>query len=150
MKPLFVLLGTFVISLLATKLLTGQYDYFLSGRIAMSVMLLFTAIGHFKLTKGMTMMMPDFIPYKKQLVYLTGIIEIAAAIGLLLPRLQEITAWLLIMFFIVILPPNINAAIKHIDYEKVTYERPGANYLWFRVPLQLFFIAWVYWFAIHK
>ena len=121
MKPLFVLLGTFVISLLATKLFTGQFDYFLSGRIAISVMLLFTAIGHFKLTKGMTMMMPDIIPFKKELVYFTGIVEIAAAIGLLIPRLQEITAWLLIVFFIVILPANINAALRHIDYEKGTY-----------------------------
>ena len=68
--------------------------------------------------------------------------------GLLIPRLQEITAWLLIVFFIVILPANISAALKHIDYEKGTYEGPGANYLWFRVPLQLFFMAWVYYFVI--
>ncbi len=148
MKPLFILLGAFVITLTATKLFTGYFDYDLSGRIAMSVMLLFTAIGHFKLTRGMTMMMPDFIPFKKELVYFTGVVEIVAAIGLLIPPLQQITAWLLIVFFIAILPANINAAIKHIDYEKGTDEGPGANYLWFRVPLQLLFIGWVYWFAI--
>ncbi len=96
------------------------------------------------------MMLPGFIPFKKQLVYFTGIIEILAAVGLLLPRLQVITAWLLILFFVLILPANINAAIKRIDYEKGTYEGPGANYLWFRVPLQVFFIVWVYWFAIYR
>jgi len=114
----------------------------------MAVMLLFTAMGHFAFTKGMILMMPDFIPFKKQLVYGTGLIEIAAAIGLLLPRLHEITGCLLILFFICILPANINAALRHIDIEKGTYEGPGAKYLWFRIPLQLLFIIWVYWFAL--
>ena len=114
----------------------------------MSVMLLFTAIGHFALTKGMILMMPHFIPFKKQLVYLTGVIEIAAAAGLLVPRLQVLTAWLLILFFICILPVNINAALRHIDYEKGTYHGSGPKYLWFRIPLQVLFIIWVYWFAL--
>ena len=43
-----------------------------SGRIAMSAMLAFTAVAHFVFTKGMTMMLPDFIPYKIETVYLTG------------------------------------------------------------------------------
>ena len=53
MKPLFVLAGAFVISLAATRLFTGEYAHLASGRIALSVMLLFTAIGHFVFTKGM-------------------------------------------------------------------------------------------------
>ena len=148
MKPLVVLLGAFIISLIAIRLFMGEFAFLLSGRIAMSIMLLFTAIGHFAYTKGMILMMPGFIPFKKQLVYFTGVIEIAAAIGLLLPRLQVITAWLLILFFICILHVNINAALRHVDYEKGTYEGPGPKYLWFRIPLQLLFIVWVYWFAL--
>ena len=54
----------------------------------------------------------------------------------------------LIVFFILILPVNINAALRHIDYEKGTYEGPGTKYLWFRIPLQVLFILWVYWFAL--
>ena len=92
----------------------------------------------------MAMMMPDFIPYKFELVYFTGIIEIAAAIGLLIPKLKVITAWLLIAFFILLLPANINAAINHIDYEKGTFDGDGVGYLWFRVPLQILFIVWTY------
>lgn len=148
MKPLFILLGAFIISLFATKIFAGEFDYSLSGRIAMSAMLLFTAIGHFAFAKGMTLMMPDFIPFKKELVYLTGLIEIAAAVGLLISSWQNLTAWLLILFFVLILPANINAARKKIDYLKGTTDGNGMKYLWFRVPLQLFFIAWVYFFAL--
>jgi len=100
MKPLIVLLTSFIISLFAIRLLSKVYDVAFAACVAMSVMLLFTSIAHFAFTKGMTMMMPGFIPFKKGLVYFTGIIEIAAAIGLLIPGLKVLTAWLLILFFI--------------------------------------------------
>ena len=148
MLPLFVLLGTFAITLLVTRYFTRAFDYSLSGRMAMSCMLVLTAIGHFAITEGMAMMMPDFIPFKKELVYLTGLIEIAAAFGLLFFRLQHITAWLLIIFFILILPANINAALKNLDYQTGSSAGHGAGYLWFRVPLQVLFIGWTYFFGI--
>lgn len=148
MKPLIVLLSIFAISLLTTKLVRGNFELALSGRIAMSVMLVFTAIAHFAFTKGMSMMLPSFIPYKTEVVYLTGIIEIVAAIGLFIPNARIVTAWLLITFFILILPANIYAAMKHIDYQNGTFDGNGLTYLWFRVPLQVFFIAWTYLFAI--
>ena len=85
-------------------------------------MLSFTAMGHFKFRKGMTMMMPDVVPFKKELVTLTGFVEIAGAIGLIIPAIRHITSVLLIIFFICILPANINSAIKKIDYEKGTYD----------------------------
>ena len=102
MKPLIILISVFIISLLVNKIFKGNVEFALSGRIAMSAMLLFTAIGHFAFTKGMSMMLPDFIPFKTETVYLTGVIEIAAAIGLFIPNFRGVTAWLLIVFFILI------------------------------------------------
>ena len=96
------------------------------------------------------MMMPAIVPLKKEFVLLTGFVEIAAAIGLMIPAMRHITSVLLIIFFICILPANINAAIKKIDFEKGTYDGAGINYLWFRVPLQIFFIAWVWYFGIYR
>lgn len=144
MKPLIVLLSVFFSSLLVTRYLRGSTDLALSGRIAMSVMLLFTAVGHFTFAKGMAMMLPDLIPYKPEIVHGTGIIEVAAAVGILIPGLRVITAWSLIIFFILILPANIYAAVKHIDYQNGTFDGSGPAYLWFRVPLQVFFIIWTY------
>lgn len=144
MKPLFVLLLAFVICLFTIKLAKGHYRPAMAGRIAMSVMLLFTSIGHFMFTDGTVMMLPDFIPFKVQVVYATGIMEIAAAVTLLIPRLRLATGWFLIVFFIVMLPANIYASLHYVDYQKATLNGPGPEYLWFRIPLQLFFIAWVY------
>jgi len=148
MKPLIVLLITFIISLLVIKLGAGYMAFAISGKVAMSVMLLFTAYGHFVFSGGMTMMIPDIIPYKKEMVYFTGILEIAAAIGLMIPVIERTTSVLLIIFFVVILPANIRAAMKKINYQKSNFEGNGPGYLWFRVPLQLFLIAWIYVFGL--
>lgn len=144
MKPLIVLLVTFVISLFTLLLILGHYDIALSARIAMSIMLGFTAMGHFLYPKGMTMMIPDPIPFKREIVFLTGIFEILLAITLHISLLKHLSGWALIIFFIVMLPANINAAVNHVDYQKGTLEGPGVKYLWFRVPLQIIFILWTY------
>jgi len=148
MKPLIILIITFVLSFLGILIFTGKYNFPLAGRIAMCVMLISTGIAHFVYTNGMTMMLPEFVPFRKPLVYITGMMEIIAAVALLVPSLQLVTAIFLIAFFIALLPANIYAAHNHIDYEKATYDGDGLHYLWFRVPLQVLFIVWIYLSAI--
>lgn len=150
MKPLLVLLAAFMLAIIGLRLLTGEWNWVLAGNIAMAIMLLFTAIGHFVFTKGMTMMLPDFIPFKKELVYLTGLIEVVAAAGLLIPSLRQMTAGFLVVFFVLLLPANVYAAYKRVDYQKGTYDGEGLRYLWFRVPLQLLFIGWVIFFGLYR
>lgn len=150
MAPFIVLLATFGITLLAMKVRRGEWAFAWAGRIAMAVMLVFTAVGHFAFAEGMTMMLPEFVPFKKVVVYLTGLMEIAFAIGLVVPRLHVLTAWALITFFIGILPANIHAAAHQVNYQQGTFDGDGLNYLWFRIPLQLLFIVWVYLVAIRN
>src|SRR5690625_122323 len=149
MAPLIVLFTVFIITLILFRFTTKENDLFSAGEIALSATLLATSIVHFINTEGMAMMLPDFVPYAKEMIYCTGGLEIAAAAGLLIPRLRRVTAWLLIIFFIQILPANIYAAIHQVDYQKGTLEGAGSEYLWFRVPLQLFFILLVYFFILY-
>ncbi|MCO4293195.1 hypothetical protein NF867_10000 [Solitalea sp. MAHUQ-68] len=148
MKPLVVLILSFFIALLTNWAIGNGLNFVFAGNLAMSIMLMFTALGHFKFAQGMALMIPNFVPYKTQFVYLTGVIEVLAAIGLLIPTVRNLTAILLIIFFALILPANINAAIHHVDHEKATYEGKDVSYLWFRVPLQLLFIAWIFYFSL--
>ncbi|MEH6705178.1 MULTISPECIES: DoxX family protein [Galbibacter] len=148
MKPLIVLLLSFTISLFIIKILNKEYNFALSGRISMSIMLVFTAIGHFAFTKGMSMMIPKFIPYKETFVHLTGIFEISLAISLLIPRFKYISGWSLIIFLLLMLPANIYASLNNVNYQKGTFDGNGLGYLWFRIPLQFLFIVWTYISAI--
>lgn len=144
MKPLLVLIISFAISTLAIKIIKKEYDFALSARIAMAIMLVFTAIGHFVFTKGMTMMIPDFIPFKESFVHLTGVFEIVMAIGLLIPKFIYISGWALIIFLVLMLPANIYAAVHKVNYQTGTLDGNGLAYLWFRIPLQILFITWTY------
>lgn len=148
MKPLLVLLVSFVATLSILYLRSKKIQWPLAGQIAMAIMLLFTSLGHFMFPQGMGAMMPEFIPMKNEMVYITGVMEILFAIGLLIPKLKVRTAWLLLIFFILVLPANIKAAMENINYQTGELNGNGINYLWFRIPLQIFFIAWVYLTAI--
>ncbi len=93
----------------------------------------------------MVAMIPDIVPFKKETVYLTGILEIMASIGLLTKKFARMTSIILILFFPTILPANIIGNIKEVELGGM---EKGVNYLYFRIPLQLLFISRVYYFGI--
>lgn len=148
MKPEMILIAVTLISMLVSKLRKGIYEPARAARIGMASMLILTGVGHFLFTNGMSMMLPDFIPAKAAIVYITGIAEFAAAACLLADRYRTATAWTLIAFFILITPANINAAMHYVDLQKGTYDGPGPDYLWYRIPMQVLFIGWVYFSAL--
>ena len=148
MKPFFLLIIVFLISAAICRVSTGNWNLLLSGNLAMCLMLCFTAFGHFKFPAGMAMMVPRFIPFKAGIVLLTGTAEILLGIMLLFPGLRQVAGTILIILFVLMLPANIHAALNHLDYTNGSKTGPGLNYLWFRVPLQILFIAWVYFFSV--
>ncbi|HAO27248.1 MAG TPA: hypothetical protein DCQ68_05310, partial [Chryseobacterium indologenes] len=118
MKLLVILFATFILALLGTALVQGKPDFVFSGNLGMAVFIIFTGLSHFKFQKGMAMMIPDFIPGKMFWVYFTGFLEIAAGIGLMVPSLREMTAILLIVFYVLVFIANINSSRKNINIFK--------------------------------
>jgi uncharacterized membrane protein len=147
MKPLYVLTFAFILAIAGLWLWSQEWRLVLAGNIAMAAMLLFTAMGHFMFTPGMVRMMPPVIPFRRELVWLTGLAEIAGAVGLLLPQYRHLAAGWLIVFLLLVLPVNIYAALHRVDYQKGTSDGAGPEYLWIRIPLQVFFIGWIWFFS---
>jgi uncharacterized membrane protein len=148
MAPLIVLIVCFGITGLINKfLLKDRLSLSYIGRLSLAIMLIFTGIGHFAKTDLMIEMLPDMIPFKKETVYFTGFIEIMASIGLLTQKFAKLTSLMLIVFFLAILPANIIGSIKVVELGGMS---KGVNYLYFRLPLQIFFIIWAYYFGIKK
>jgi uncharacterized membrane protein len=150
MKPLIVLLTVFLLSVVILWLSKPAVDFTLAGRISMAAMLVLTAFGHFKFAEGMELMLPEWMPFKRQWVHVTGILELLAAVGLLVPAAYPLTGVLLIIFFLLILPANVISSLKGVNIEKATFDGPGMSYLWFRIPLQVLFIGWVYLVTLSK
>ena len=146
MAPLIFLLVTFAILYVADRLLFGgKWSLSFIGRASMSVMLVVTGVSHFTNTNEMIAMMPDLLPAKREIVYFTGVCELAAVIGLLIPQTAMIASVLLIVFFLAVLPANVVGSVKQVQYGGMEY---GTLYLLFRIPLQVFFIWWTYYFGI--
>lgn len=150
MKLLVILFGTFIVALLITWLFQGEINPVFSGNLGMAVFIIFTGFSHFKFQKGMAMMIPDFIPFKLFWVYFTGIIEIAAGIGLMIPAIREFTAVLLICFYILVFMANIQSSRNRINIFKADHTGPGMKYLYTqRIPMQIILIAWTWYFGIY-
>jgi uncharacterized membrane protein len=114
------------------------------GRTSSSVMLLFTGSSHFSSMKDdFVAMLPEPVPRDVRIIYLTGLAEIAGAIGLLLPKTRRAAGIALIVQLAAMFPANVNAARKGIPLRG---KPPTA--LWLRAPMQLLYIAVIWLTAI--
>ena len=111
------------------------------ARVGLSLFFIFTGLGHFTRTQEMAAMLPLSVPYRIELVYLTGILELLGAIGVWIPRLTRLTGFLLILMLIALLPANIYSAINRVDFGG---HKAGPVYLLVRIPFQLLVIWWAY------
>ena len=136
MAPLIVQL----VATLAARLRLGWRD---AARIGMAVMFLFTAVSHFSsLRHDLARMIPPPFTGAMWLIYLTGILELAGAIGLLTRRWRRPAAWGLIALLAAMFPANVYAAMNAV--------RLGGNpasALWYRAPLQIFWVVVLWWAA---
>ena len=86
-------------------------------------------------------MLPPAVPFRIELIYFTGVLELLGAVGVWIPRLTRLTGLLLILMLIGILPANIYSAINRIEFGG---HGAGPAYLLIRIPFQLFVIWWTY------
>ncbi|HKO42240.1 MAG TPA: DoxX family protein [Pyrinomonadaceae bacterium] len=145
MQLLFLLLlltGPFLVITLLSYL-SPRFNLRLStrARIGLTLFFLFTGLGHFIRTEPMAAMLPPSVPYRVELIYLTGVFELLGAVGVWIPKLMKITGVCLILMMLAVLPANIYSAFNRVEFGGHEY---GAVYLLVRVPFQLFVIAWTY------
>ena len=101
-------------------------------------------VNHFVSPEAYLAMMPDVLPAKLALVYVSGVAEIAGGLGLIHPKTRRWAAWGLIALLVAVFPANVNMAVNELPLG--TTEVPTWA-LWARLPLQLVLIAWAYAFT---
>jgi uncharacterized membrane protein len=110
-----------------------------AGRAGTAVMFGFTASTHFSSMKeDYVAMVPAAVPERarKPLVELTGVLQLAGAVGLLLPRVQRIAGICPAALLAAMFPANVAAARKGVQFRG----KP-ATPLWVRAPIQALYIA---------
>ena len=105
------------------------------------------AIGilHFVRPKPFVRIVPKYLPAPLALVYISGFFEILGGLGLLIPGTRSWAAWGLIALYIAVFPANVYMLTHDISLDP---RNPIPRWaLWLRLPFQLVFIAWAYWFT---
>jgi uncharacterized membrane protein len=111
-----------------------------SARYALVVMFIFTATAHFnKMKHDLAQMIPPYVP-PLLIVYITGVLEFLGAAGLVLPQFRRLAGICLIALLVGMFVANVNAAQKG-----VTLRGKPATPLWLRTPMQILFIALLWW-----
>ena len=101
------------------------------------VMFIFTATAHFnKMKHDLARMIPAYVPRPLLIVYITGVLELLGAAGLMLPQFRRLAGFCLIVLLVGMFSANVNAAQRH-----VTLRGKQATPLWLRAPMQILFIA---------
>jgi uncharacterized membrane protein len=137
---LSILLGSFgLLTALNRWVVRGKLDAGLRGRISLALLFCFTGLGHFLMPEQMAQMLPPWVPARLAIIYVTGVLEIAGAIGLLVPRFSRLAGICLLVFLISVFPANIYAALHHVE---MGGHESGPVYLLVRGPFQLLLIAW--------
>ena len=145
MEILLVLLSSFVLLRVVGYLGVGRLGSWRhAGLGALAIMFLVTSTAHFNAMKhDLAAMMPEPLPDGLWIIYLTGVFEITGAVGLLVPRTRRLAGIGLVLLLIAMFPANVNAALNGIP---LGGEAPTP--LWLRTPMQLLFIAMVWWTSI--
>lgn len=109
--------------------------------------LVMVAIGvlHFVRPKPFVRIVPKYLPAPLALVYISGFFEILGGLGLLLPSTRSFAAWGLIALYVAVFPANVYMLTDNVSLDP---RKPIPRWaLWLRLPFQLVFIAWAYWFT---
>jgi uncharacterized membrane protein len=108
-------------------------------RLVLSAFFVAAGLLHFVKPRPYVAIVPDALPHKRELVYVSGVAEIAGGLGVLAAPTRRAAGWWLILTLIAVFPANVNMAINADRFGSVP-----EPLLWARLPVQGVLIAWVW------
>jgi uncharacterized membrane protein len=110
----------------------------------MGAFYILSGLNHFLSADAYIAIMPDYLPWHSQLVFLSGLVEVGLGIAVLIPATRVAAAWGIIVLLIAIFPANLYVAMNDLPY---VGDEPSTVLNWLRLPLQVVLIAWADWYT---
>ena len=111
------------------------------SRTALAILFVAAGTLHFIAPAYYRVIVPPYLPSPATLVAVTGALEIAGGVGLLLPRLRRWAGVGLIVLLIALLPANVEMLQRHRATGGPAWQE---ILLWLRLPFQAI-LAWWTW-----
>lgn len=109
--------------------------------VALAALLLTTGTWHFASPHGFESIVPRFLGSPAFWVRLSGVGELACAVGLLIPRTRQVAAWATAALFVVVFPANVVMAVH-------AWHGNGSKLVAYgRLPLQIPLVLWALYVA---
>jgi uncharacterized membrane protein len=100
---------------------------------------------HFVRPRMYEAIVPDYLPAQRELVYASGVAELAGGLGLLHARTRRVAGWWLLATLVAVYPANIDMALHPERFRDIP-----EPLLWARLPLQFAAAWWVWRVALHR
>jgi uncharacterized membrane protein len=142
MIPFYVMVAAVLIVRILGALVWPAFDDWRAAtRLGLAVMFVFTGMAHFTSTRrDLIRMVPPQLQNASALVTLTGVAELAGAVGLAIPWTSRWAAYALIVLLVAMFPANIYAARTGHTIGGRPHTRMSL-----RLPLQLLWIGLLWW-----
>ena len=109
------------------------------GRFAFAAFMVAAGVNHFVDPDFYLSLMPPWLPWHEPLVFWSGVAEVAAGLGVLIPPIRRWAGWFAIAVLLAVFPANVWMAVDSSVWPDVpTWAR------WARLPFQAFFIWWAW------
>ena len=103
---------------------------------------IYVGLRHFIDPNFFMAIMPDYLPYHLEAVYVSGVFEIILGGMLLNKKTRRLAAWGLIALLIAVFPANIYLAQNETAQQSLDISQSVAI---IRLPFQFLFISLAYW-----
>ncbi len=113
-------------------------------KFLLALLMLTAGVGHFLNPDFFLKIMPPYLPFHRELVYLSGLFEIALGISLLIPKVSSLAAWGIIALLIAVFPANIYL----YQHQEIVPASPLVHLI--RLILQAVLIFWAYCYTKKK
>ena len=113
----------------------------LAGKLVFAAVFVVAGIAHFASTGFFLKVMPPYIPWPREVVLVSGAIEVALGILLAIPATSSLAAWGLIALLIAVFPANIHAYQHRDQFPSFPYS--DLIHL-LRLPFQAVLIYWAW------
>jgi uncharacterized membrane protein len=112
-------------------------------RYVLAAFFVVAGVNHFLDPDFYVAMMPPYLPWHLELVWISGVFEILGGLAVLLPPpLRRLAAWGLVALLVAVFPANLHVALNEVAVPGL----PASPLIaWLRLPIQIVFILWVLW-----
>lgn len=102
---------------------------------------------HFAAEGFFVQIVPPALPAPRLIVWISGVAEIALALGLVPRATRRLAGIGLVLLYVAVFPANIYMAVANVQLTGMPswFAQPSPAALWLRLPLQFAFIAWALW-----